>query len=132
MAPEQQHPEHDVFAAFCPSRNVFAELADKWSLLLLLSLHKLGEQRFSELQRSVLGVSRKMLTQTLRELERNGLVRRTVHPETPPRVVYGLLPLGHSLAERVAPVAEWVEDHSGSVLEARAEFDRTRCPSSGC
>jgi DNA-binding HxlR family transcriptional regulator len=69
-----------------------------------------------------------MLTQTLRELERSGLVRRTVHPETPPRVVYGLLPLGHSLAERLVPVAEWVEEHSGSVLEARAAFDESRCP----
>ncbi|MDH6127891.1 helix-turn-helix domain-containing protein [Kitasatospora sp. GP82] len=123
MATEQQHPDYDVFAAFCPSRNVFAELADKWSLLLLLSLHKLGEQRFSELQRSVVGVSRKMLTQTLRGLERDGLVRRTVHPETPPRVVYDLLPLGHSLAERVVPIAHWVEENSDSVLEARTEFD---------
>ncbi|GAA2270715.1 MULTISPECIES: winged helix-turn-helix transcriptional regulator [Kitasatospora] len=129
MAHPQQHSEYDVFAAFCPSRNVFAELADKWSLLLLLSLHELGEQRFSELQRSVTGVSRKMLTQTLRELERSGLVRRTVHPETPPRVVYGLLPLGRSLAERLVPVAEWVEENSGSVLEARRVFDGSRCSS---
>ncbi|GAA0681348.1 helix-turn-helix domain-containing protein [Kitasatospora atroaurantiaca] len=123
MTTQQQDSEFDVFAAFCPGRDVFAELADKWSLLLLASLYKLGEQRFSELQRSVGGVSRKMLTQSLRTLERDGLVLRTVHPETPPRVVYGLLPLGRTLAERVVPIGDWVEANSPAVLAARAGFD---------
>jgi DNA-binding HxlR family transcriptional regulator len=119
--------EYDVFAAFCPSREVFADLADKWSLLLLGSLRKLGEQRFSELQRSVGGVSRKMLTQSLRTLERDGLILRTVYPETPPRVVYGLLPMGRALAERVAPMGEWVEANMGAVLAARTGFDEAHC-----
>ncbi|MEV6211262.1 helix-turn-helix domain-containing protein [Kitasatospora sp. NPDC051914] len=119
--------EFDIFAAVCPSRDVFAELADKWSLLLVLSLHSCGEQRFSELQRSVGGVSRKMLTQSLRALERDGLVLRTVHPETPPRVVYGLLPLGRTLAERIAPLGDWVESYAGAVVAARERFDAAHC-----
>ncbi|WP_354642037.1 winged helix-turn-helix transcriptional regulator [Kitasatospora camelliae] len=123
MATPQPDLAFDVFAAVCPSRTVFAELADKWNLLLLLSLHQRGEQRFSELQRSVGGVSRKMLTQSLRSLERDGLVRRTVHPETPPRVVYGLLPLGHALALKVEPIVEWVENCAGEVVAAREAFD---------
>jgi DNA-binding HxlR family transcriptional regulator len=127
MASQQTDQEFDIFAAFCPSRDVFAELADKWSLLLVLSLRKCGEQRFSELQRSVGGVSRKMLTQSLRALERDGLVQRTVHPEAPPRVVYGLLPLGHALAERIAPLGEWVEAYADSVVAARERFDRAHC-----
>ncbi|MFI9329668.1 winged helix-turn-helix transcriptional regulator [Kitasatospora sp. NPDC052868] len=114
----------DVFAQLCPSRAVFAELADKWSLLILMSLDEFGQQRFSELQRAVDGVSRKMLTQSLRALERNGLVRRTVHPETPPRVVYDLLPLGLELAALVAPVGRWTELHTERMLAAREEFDR--------
>ncbi|MFJ2776380.1 MULTISPECIES: winged helix-turn-helix transcriptional regulator [unclassified Kitasatospora] len=121
--PERAH-ELDVFAQLCPSRAMFAELADKWSMLILMSLGELGPQRFSELQRAVDGVSRKMLTQSLRTLERNGLVRRTVHPETPPRVVYDLLPLGRELAVLVAPLGRWAEEHTELMLAAREEFDR--------
>ncbi|MEV7778916.1 helix-turn-helix domain-containing protein [Kitasatospora sp. NPDC088351] len=121
--PERAH-ELDVFAQLCPSRAMFAELADKWSMLILMSLGELGPQRFSELQRAVDGVSRKMLTQSLRTLERNGLVRRTVHPETPPRVVYDLLPLGRELAVLVAPLGRWAEERTELMLAAREEFDR--------
>ncbi|MFF7992915.1 winged helix-turn-helix transcriptional regulator [Kitasatospora xanthocidica] len=114
---------YDVFAQVCPSRAVFAELADKWSLLILMSLAACGPQRFSELQRGIGGVSRKMLTQSLRNLERSGLVLRTVHPETPPRVVYDLLPLGRELAELVTPLGRWTEHRAGRMLAAREEFD---------
>ncbi|MER7772481.1 helix-turn-helix domain-containing protein [Kitasatospora sp. NPDC096140] len=113
----------DLFARLCPSREVFAELADKWSLLILMSLAACGPQRFSELQRGVGGVSRKMLTQSLRNLERSGLVLRTVFPETPPRVVYDLLPLGRELAELVTPVGQWTEHRAGQMMAAREEFD---------
>ncbi|WP_344466357.1 helix-turn-helix domain-containing protein [Kitasatospora kazusensis] len=126
MSAQQQDMAFDVFAAFCPSREVFAELADKWSLLILASLYRVGEQRFSELQRSVSGVSRKMLTQSVRTLERDGLVRRTVHPEVPPRVVYDLLPLGRGLAERVATIGDWVEQNGHAVIAARCGFDEAR------
>ncbi|MEE1788901.1 helix-turn-helix domain-containing protein [Streptomyces sp. SP17BM10] len=120
---EQDEPEHDVFAQLCPSREMFAELADKWSLLILMSLALCGPQRFSELQRGIGGVSRKMLTQSLRTLERDGLVRRTVHPETPPRVVYDLLPLGRELAELVSPLGRWTERRAKQMLAAREVFD---------
>ncbi|MFE6053427.1 winged helix-turn-helix transcriptional regulator [Kitasatospora sp. NPDC056446] len=119
----RDHPEFDVFAQVCPSRGMFAELADKWSLLILMSLSTCGPQRFSELQRAVGGVSRKMLTQSLRNLERGGLVLRTVHPETPPRVVYDLLPLGRELAELVAPLGRWTERRAAQMMAAREEFD---------
>ncbi|MFF4818499.1 winged helix-turn-helix transcriptional regulator [Kitasatospora sp. NPDC001309] len=125
-APESESEpglELDVFAQLCPSRELFAELADKWSMLILMSLSACGPQRFSELQRGVGGVSRKMLTQSLRSLERSGLVLRTVFPETPPRVVYDLLPLGRELAALVAPLGRWTERRAGQMLAAREEFD---------
>ncbi|WP_078589328.1 MULTISPECIES: winged helix-turn-helix transcriptional regulator [Streptomyces] len=115
--------ERDVFAPRCPSREVFAELVDKWSMLILMTLSSCGPQRFSELQRAVGGVSRKMLTQSLRNLERSGLVRRTVFPETPPRVVYDLLPLGRELAELVEPLGRWTERRAEQMMAAREEFD---------
>ncbi|MBO1419717.1 helix-turn-helix transcriptional regulator [Streptomyces sp. FH025] len=102
---------------------MFADLADKWSMLILMSLAACGPQRFSELQRGVGGVSRKMLTQSLRTLERSGLVLRTVFPETPPRVVYDLLPLGRELAELLSPLGRWTERHTPRMLAAREEFD---------
>ncbi|MFJ8626941.1 winged helix-turn-helix transcriptional regulator [Kitasatospora sp. NPDC093550] len=122
---QSEHPEqpYDVFGRLCPSRELFAELADKWSLLILMSLAACGPQRFSELQRGVGGVSRKMLTQSLRNLERSGLVLRTVYPETPPRVVYDLLPLGRELAGLVTPLGRWTEGRAGQMMAARAEFD---------
>ncbi|MFF3070763.1 winged helix-turn-helix transcriptional regulator [Kitasatospora sp. NPDC057904] len=120
---QREELELNVFAQLCPSREMFAELADKWSLLILMSLALCGPQRFSELQRGIGGVSRKMLTQSLRTLERDGLVRRTVHPETPPRVVYDLLPLGRELAELVSPLGRWTERRAKQMLAAREVFD---------
>ncbi|MED7955496.1 winged helix-turn-helix transcriptional regulator [Kitasatospora sp. NPDC058201] len=114
----------DVFARLCPSRVVFAVLADKWALLIVMSLGELGGQRFSEVRRAVDGISRKMLTQSLRTLERHGLVRRTVYPETPPRVVYELLPLGLQLADLVAPLGRWTEEHAPAMLAVREGVDR--------
>ncbi|WP_371479841.1 winged helix-turn-helix transcriptional regulator [Kitasatospora sp. NBC_00315] len=127
---QAQEQELDVLGQRCPSRSMFAELADKWSLLILMSLGESGEQRFSELQRGVGGVSRKMLTQSLRTLERHGLVRRTVHPQTPPRVVYSLLPPGRELAALVAPLGRWTELNTPLMLAAREGFDRER--DTGC
>lgn len=123
--------EHDVFAQLCPSRAMFAELADKWSMLILMSLVTCGPRRFSELQRGIGGVSRKMLTQSLRTLERSGLVRRTVYPETPPRVVYDLLPLGRELAELLGPLGRWTELRTGQMLAAREEFDAAHAREDG-
>ncbi|MEU1506708.1 helix-turn-helix domain-containing protein [Kitasatospora sp. NPDC005748] len=119
----EQAQDLDVFAQLCPSRAMLADLADKWTMLILMGLGEFGPQRFSELQRAVDGVSRKMLTQSLRTLERNGLVRRTVHPETPPRVVYDLLPLGRELSALLAPVGRWTEERTAEMLAAREVFD---------
>jgi DNA-binding HxlR family transcriptional regulator len=117
----------DILDAVCPSRDVFVDLADKWSLLLLMSFRELGDQRFSELQRSVGGISRKMLSQTLRTLERDGLLSRTVHQNaTPPLVIYGLTPLGHEIADETRALCNWTQRRAHDVYAARADFDQRK------
>jgi DNA-binding HxlR family transcriptional regulator len=103
-------------------REVLERIADKWTLLVLDALEP-GEMRFTRLRERVGGVSQKMLTKTLRQLERDGLVTRTVHPVVPPHVDYKLTPLGESLAESVCAVWLWVEKHRHDVQRARAAFD---------
>lgn len=116
----------DVLDANCPSRDVFVELADKWSLLLLVSLRFVGAQRFSELQRSVGGISRAMLAQSLKNLERDGLVVRDVDVKhAPPRVVYGLTPLGTELAEESRVLCNWSQRRADEVHAARKAFDES-------
>lgn len=112
----------DVYSAPCPSRAALDRLADKWSVLLVGALSG-GSQRFSELRTSVEGISEKMLTQTLRSLERDGLVTRTVYATVPPRVDYELTPLGRSLNRPMAAVRAWAEQHVNEVQEARAAYD---------
>jgi DNA-binding HxlR family transcriptional regulator len=103
-------------------REMLARIADQWSLLAILTLEE-GEQRFGQLRKKLEGVSQKMLTKTLRQLERDGLLTRTVHPEVPPRVVYRLTALGESLAEAVCPIWHWAEAHLEKVAAARASYD---------
>ena len=112
----------DVLAAACPTRQVINRIGDRWSLLVLYALEG-GTLRFQELRRAVDGVSQKMLTQTLRLLERDGLVRREVFPSVPPRVEYSLTPLGQSLSGRVAAIREWAYDNMEMIEHARSEFD---------
>lgn len=100
-------------------------LTSKWSILVLYALRH-GTRRYSELQHTVEGISQKMLTQTLRELERNGLVKRTVYPVVPPHTEYELTELGHSLDGLIHQLGSWAEQHLESVLEARATYDTTR------
>lgn len=117
--------EMDLLDAACPSRDVFVDLADKWALLMLMSLRERGTQRYSELQRSVGGISRKMLAQTLRTLERDGIVSRTVNPDaTPPLVRYALTPLGAEVAEQTRVLCTWTHDRAAQVYAARAAYDR--------
>lgn len=111
-----------VLEEACPSRAVLELVADKWALLLLPLLRE-GRRRNGELMRSIGGVSQKMLTQTLRELERNGLVRRIDYAEVPPRVEYELTDLGHSLAEVVRKLGTWAEQHMLDVQNARKAFE---------
>ena len=106
----------------CPSRVVLDRIADKWTGLIVLAL---GDEtlRFGELRERIGGVAPKVLTQTLRSLERDGLVTRTVYAEVPPRVEYRLTKLGRSLAEPLAVVRTWAERHVSAVMAARDAAD---------
>jgi DNA-binding HxlR family transcriptional regulator len=106
----------------CPVRDVIERVGDKWSVLLVVQLRE-GPRRFSELLRTTEGVSRRMLTRTLRLLERDGLVSRTVHPTTPPQVEYDLTPLGHALAGPLDALTDWAYRHRDDVQAARTAFD---------
>jgi DNA-binding HxlR family transcriptional regulator len=102
---------------------VIAQVADKWTMLLIEVLHDHGEQRFTRISEKVPGISQKMLTQTLRQMERNGLVVRTIHPVVPPRVEYRLTDLGVALGEAFCGVWTWAEDNLATVEAARRAFD---------
>jgi DNA-binding HxlR family transcriptional regulator len=116
--------EYDAFVAACPSRQLLDRLADKWVALALAALAD-GERRYSELSRAIAGVSQKMLTQTLRNLERDGIVLRSITPAVPVRVDYRLTPLGTSLLPVVAAIKDWAEQNMDQVLTARERFDRS-------
>ena len=105
-------------------REILGRIADKWTLLVIEALDGEGELRFSRLQKRVGGVSQKMLTKTLRQLERDGLVTRRVYPTVPPRVDYRLTSLGESLGESVCGVWTWVAKHVSEVERARRAYDR--------
>ena len=114
----------NVFDPSCPSRVVLDRLADKWTGLVILALSD-GRLRFGELRTRIGGVTPKVLTETLRALERDGLVTRKVYAEVPPRVEYALTPTGRSLREPLLAVQEWAEKHVGGILAARAKADAT-------
>lgn len=104
-------------------RAVLDRVGDKWSVLLV-SLLGDGSMRFNELRRSIEGISQRMLTLTLRGLERDGLVNRTVYPTIPPRVDYELTELGRTLLDPVLGLAAWAEKHRTAVQQARERFDK--------
>ena len=108
-----------VFDARCGSQAVLDLIADRWTALVIYALAR-GTQRYSALQRTIGGVSQKMLTQTLRNLERNGLVERQVYPVVPPKVEYSLTPLGQTLIEPLRTICKWAEEHLQDMDEARA------------
>ncbi|MFC5180519.1 winged helix-turn-helix transcriptional regulator [Actinomadura harenae] len=108
----------DAFSAKCPTRQVLDHIAGKWTVLVVDALQA-GTMRYTELSRRVEGVSQKMLTQTLRALEADGFVTRTVHPTIPPRVEYDLTPLGRSLAEPITALRRWTEEHINEIEESR-------------
>jgi DNA-binding HxlR family transcriptional regulator len=115
----------DVLAASCPTRQVINRVGDRWSLLVLSALED-GTMRFQALRGRVDGVSQKMLTQTLRALERDGLVRRTVYASVPPKVEYTLTPLGTGLSAPVAQIRSWAYEHMDEIEQARALFDKAK------
>jgi DNA-binding HxlR family transcriptional regulator len=113
----------DVMAAACPTRQVVSRIGDRWSLLVLYALGG-GTRRFSELRRDLEGISQKMLTQTLRALERDGMVERRIYPVVPPKVEYRLTELGLGLAGEIAAIRLWAYSHMDEIEAAREAFDR--------
>lgn len=109
--------------ASCELRDVLDRVGDKWSVLVLALLGD-GPRRYSQLQRAIDGISQRMLTLTLRSLERDGLVTRTVTPTSPPRVDYTLTPVGQALSTGVAALVQWAEQHRAYVAEARLRYDK--------
>lgn len=106
----------------CPVRNVVAQIGDKWSLLILFALVD-GSDRFNALKSRIEGISQRMLTQTLRDLERDGYVNRTVYPEVPVRVEYALTELGRDLVKPLYELVCWADDHQEEVKRARRAYD---------
>jgi DNA-binding HxlR family transcriptional regulator len=106
----------------CEIRDLLDRLADKWSLLVVELLGD-GTHRFTELKREIDGISQRMLTRTLRHLERDGMVVRTVHPVVPPRVDYELTPLGASLLDAIEPLVAWTREHRDTIAAARDTYD---------
>jgi DNA-binding HxlR family transcriptional regulator len=107
----------------CPVRDVLDQIGDKWSTLLMLTLAG-RSHRFAELRRAVPDISQRMLTQTLRDLQRDGLISRHVYPTLPPSVEYRLTSLGCSLLDPLAHLIRWADTHHRAIRSARAEFDR--------
>jgi DNA-binding HxlR family transcriptional regulator len=106
----------------CEIRDLLDRLADKWSLLVI-ELLGTGPRRFTELHREIDQISQRMLTLTLRHLERDGLLTRTVHPVVPPRVDYELTPLGKSLLVAIEGLVAWTRAHRGEIATARSQYD---------
>jgi len=116
------HESFNVMEQNCPSREIMQRLGDKWTPLVLLTLSE-GPQRFSVLRQQIGNVTPKVLTSTLRTLERDGLVKRTVFAQVPVRVDYELTEVGHSLQEPMGTLRRWSQEHASKVLRARDEFD---------
>lgn len=116
---------HDLrgpFAATCPTRHLLDQIADKWSMLVLIAVAD-APRRFNALRREIEGISQKVLTQTLRRLERNGLVSRSVAPTVPVSVTYTITPVGRSLAAMMEAVREWSVNNIAHVLAAQSDYD---------
>ncbi|SFK02570.1 transcriptional regulator, HxlR family [Methylophaga sulfidovorans] len=113
----------DVYNKNCPTRLVLDRIADKWTVLTVGALVK-ETKRFSQLQRELDGISQKMLTQTLRGLERDGLVHRQVYPTVPPKVEYSLTSFGRTLVELLEGIKSWSENNIEQVIEAQQAYDK--------
>lgn len=123
MSTSMSNPPWDVMVATCPSRTSLARIANKWTAMIVIALSD-GPLRFGALREAVDGISGKVLTETLRDLERDGLVSRTMYNEMPPRVEYELTPLGQTLREPLTALGRWAEAHIEDVLRAREDYDQ--------
>jgi DNA-binding HxlR family transcriptional regulator len=115
-------PTYNVYAQHCPARLVLDRLADKWALLVLGSLSE-GDLRFNQLARGIEGISQKVLSQTLKKLERDGLVARTVFATAPVTVEYSLTKLGHTLSETIEHLSHWAETNMATIVKAQKLYD---------
>jgi DNA-binding HxlR family transcriptional regulator len=121
--------EPGVYSGACPARELLDRIADKWTTLIIGILTEAGKPvRFTELRRAIGGISQKMLTQTLRDLERDGLVLRTAYPVIPPRVEYSLTPLGQTLEAPLAALSAWTQAHMADVRASQDAFDSRSAP----
>jgi DNA-binding HxlR family transcriptional regulator len=122
MCPVSQQPDWNVLVSTCPSRTSLARIANKWTAMVVIAL---GDRklRFGELRTVVDGISGKVLTDTLRDLERDGLVERRAYAEVPPRVEYELTALGRTLHEPLLALSRWAEEYIADVLVARETYD---------
>lgn len=120
-----QHPDWNVLTSTCPSRTSLARIANKWTAMIVIAL---GDRRlrFRDLRETVEGISGKVLTDTLRDLERDGLIERHVFAEVPPRVEYRLTDLGQTLHQPLLALGAWAEAHIAEVLDARSDYDARR------
>lgn len=121
----------DPYRSGCPSRDLLDRIGDKWTVLVLGGLADGEPHRFTALRKQISGVSEKMLTQTLRALEADGMVVRTVHASVPPRVDYRLTPLGKTLRDPLLALRQWSVEHTSEVLAARANYAAARTPTAG-
>ncbi len=121
-------PKYNVYAAQCPTRQALDRIADRWTALIV-GLLGVRTHRFGELQRGIEGISHKVLSQTLRSLERDGLVRREAKPTTPPTVEYSLTPLGNTLVAPLKAIRDWAEQHIEQVQAARDAHISEKKPS---
>ncbi len=118
-------PQWDVYQENCPTRMVLDRIADKWTILIIGQLHK-KTFRFNELRRVIPGITQKMLTQTLKGLEKDGLVDRKIYPTVPLKVEYSLTPLGSSLTRILNNVATWAETHIEQIMKAQKCYEKSK------
>ena len=120
----QRHTDvpNEVIAEACPVQEVLDRVAGKWSILIVVAAAR-GPIRFTELERTIDGISRRMLTLTLRNLERDGLQKRTVHPTVPPTVEYELTPIAQELHASLLSLTDWAERHRATITAARRDYD---------
>lgn len=119
-----QFPEPDIFTLNCPTQQILDVISDKWSVIVLYCL-AFQPRRYNDIQRRIEGISQKVLTQSLRRLERHGLVQRTVLSEMPLSVEYALTELGETLMEPLLAIATWSRTHFSEVVNARDQYDQS-------
>jgi DNA-binding HxlR family transcriptional regulator len=124
-------PRGNCFNESCPGRTILSHVTGRWGSLVLAGLASAGTLRFSELRARIQGVSEKMLSQTLRELERDGLLRRRSYAVVPPRVEYSLTPLGTGVAAHLAATVDWIDAHVRDLVASQRDHDALRASSGG-